>query len=169
MLKEIETRRSIRRFTQSPLTDSQLEQLLRAAMQAPSARNQQPWEFVVVKNRETFEKIVALHPYASPLMTAAAGIVICGDTRRELSPGYWVQDCSAATQNLLLEAVHMGLGAVWLGIYPRDDRVEGLAKLLKLPEHVLPLAVVAVGHPDEGVENKFVDRFDPDRIHKEMW
>ena len=169
MLKQLETRRSLRRFTNEPVSDQQLEQLLRAAMQAPSARNQQPWEFVVVKNKETFAKIQQIQPFSSPLQTADTAVVICGNTERELSPGYWVQDCAAATQNLLLEAVHLGLGAVWMGFYPREDRVEGLQALLNLPEHVLPLAVVAVGHPDEGVENKFVDRFDPDRIHCESW
>ena len=168
-MNEIYTRRSLRRFTGQPLTEKELEQLLRAAMQAPSAGNSQPWEFVVVKNKATFEKIIDIHPYATPLDTADAAIVVCGNTNRERFAGFWVQDCSAALQNLLLEAVTMNLGAVWLGIYPNEQRVTDLSALLNLPEGVIPLGIVAVGHPAEGQKNQFTDRFDPSRIHHEKW
>ena len=168
-MNEIFIRRSLRRFTDRPLSQQELEQLLRAAMQAPSAGNAQPWEFVVVKNKTTFEKIIEIHPYASPLNTADAAIVVCGNTNRERFAGFWVQDCSAALQNLLLEAVSLNLGAVWLGIHPIQQRVEDLAALLKLPEGVIPLGIVAVGHPAEGQNNQFTDRFDPSRIHYENW
>ena len=168
-MNEIYTRRSLRRFTNQPLSDKEIEQLLRAAMQAPSAGNCQPWEFIVVKNKSTFEKIIDIHPYATPLDTADAAIVVCGNTGRERFPGFWVQDCSAALQNLLLEAVSMDLGAVWLGIHPIQQRVEDLSALLGLPKEVIPLGIVAVGHPAAGQKNLFTDRFDPSRIHHEKW
>ena len=168
-MKEINNRRSIRRFAEKPLTDAQLEQLLRAAMQAPSAGNAQTWDFVVVKNKNTFVKIMNIHPYATPLQTADAAIVVCGNTNRERYDGFWVQDCSAAIENLLLKAVDLNLGAVWLGIYPLQERIDGLSTLLGLPAGVIPLGVIAVGHPAEGYENQFVDRFHPEYIHNEKW
>ncbi|MBP0962691.1 MAG: nitroreductase family protein [Oscillospiraceae bacterium] len=168
-MNELNIRRSIRRFTNEPVTDAQMEQLLRAAMQAPSAGNAQTWDFVVVKNKATFEKIIDIHPYATPLQTADAAIVVCGNTSRERYDGFWVQDCSAAMQNLLLKAVELGLGAVWLGIHPIAERVEGLAALLDLPKGVIPLGIAAVGHPANGQQNQFVDRFHPEYIHKEKW
>ena len=106
-MNELNIRRSIRRFTDKPVTEEQMEQLLRAAMQAPSAGNAQTWEFVVVKNKNTFVKIMNIHPYATPLQTADAAIVVCGNTNRERYDGFWVQDCSAAMQNLLLKAVEL--------------------------------------------------------------
>ena len=168
-MNELNIRRSIRRFTDKPVTEEQIEQLLRAAMQAPSAGNAQTWDFVVVKNKNTFVKIMNIHPYATPLQTADAAIVVCGNTNRERYDGFWVQDCSAAMQNLLLKAVELNLGAVWLGIYPIEERVQGLASLLNLPEGVIPMGIAAVGHPAEGHENQFVDRFHPEYIHKEKW
>jgi len=168
-MKEINNRRSIRRFAEKPVTDAQLEQLLRAAMQAPSAGNAQTWDFVVVKNKNTFVKIMNIHPYATPLQTADTAIVVCGNTNRERYDGFWVQDCSAAIENLLLKAVDLNLGAVWLGIYPLQERIDGLSTLLGLPAGVIPLGVIAVGHPAEGYENQFVDRFHPEYIHNEKW
>ena len=166
-MKEIFERRSVRKFTDEPLTDAQLEQLLRAAMRAPSAGNEQPWDFIVVKSKETMEKIRAFHIYSTPLDTAACAIVVCGDQKKERFPGYWVQDCSAATQNLLLEAVHLGLGAVWMGVYPMQDRVADCQKLFHLPEHVLPLGIIAVGHPAEAPAP--LDTYKPERVHMETW
>ncbi|MBR5558760.1 MAG: nitroreductase family protein [Oscillospiraceae bacterium] len=168
-MNEINIRRSIRRFTDKPLTDMQIEQLLKAAMQAPSAGNAQTWEFVVVKNKNTFLKIMNIHPYATPLQTADTAIVVCGNTRRERYDGFWVQDCSAAIQNLLLKAVSLNLGAVWLGIHPIQERVDALSALLELPKDIIPLGIVAVGHPAEGYENQYIDRFHPEYIHNEKW
>lgn len=160
-------RRSIRRFSEDNVSDEVVEKLLRAAMAAPSAGNQQPWEFIVVRDKSTFEKVMEFHPYSTPLKEANVAIVVCGDTTRERFAGYWVQDCSAATQNILLEAEHLGLGAVWLGVHPREERVNGLKDLLELPQSIIPLCIVAIGYPLE--QRGKVDRFDEAKIHYEKW
>jgi nitroreductase len=161
------TRRSIRAYTDEPVTEAQVERLLRAAMAAPSAGNQQPWQFVVVRERSGLAAITGFHPYARMLHTAPAAIVVCGDTRLEKWPQFWEQDCAAATQNLLIEAETLGLGAVWLGVHPLRERVEGMRGLLGLPDEVVAFAIVAVGHP---VERKPpADRFEAARVHREQW
>lgn len=166
-LEAIRTRRSIRRYTDEPVPDDVLAEILQAAMSAPSAGNQQPWQFVLVADRGLREAIANFHPYAQMVPQAPVAIVVCGDLRLESYQGYWVQDCSAATQNLLLAAHAKGLGAVWVGIYPVDDRVRRLQKLLALPTQVIPLAVVPVGMPAERVPA--ANRFDTTRIHRDRW
>lgn len=160
-------RKSIRRYTDEKVTDEQVENILRAAMAAPSAGNQQPWDFIVVRSNETRDKIMKVSPYATPLKTANVAIVVCGDSAKERFKGYWVQDCSAAIQNMLIKVEEIGLGAVWMGIYPEQDRVDGLKKIFNLPETVTPLAIISVGYPAE--ERSAVDRFNKDRIHNEIW
>ena len=166
-MQEIFTRRSVRRFTNEPVTAEQLERLLRAAMRAPSAGNEQPWEFVVLETRESLAATRAVHPYAAALDTAPCAVVVCGNMERETCPGYWVQDCSAAVENLLLEAVHLGLGAVWMGVYPSEKRVADCRALYALPENVVPLGIVALGHAAE--QPAPADTFAPERIHRERW
>jgi len=166
-MKEIFERRSIRRYTSEPVSEEQLTKLLKAAMAAPSAGNEQPWEFIVVRDRMLLNKIADVHPYASMLREAPLAVIICGDHKREKYNGFWVQDCSAATENLLIEAQSLGLGAVWLGVYPNENRVKDLKKLFNIPEHVTPLCVVAVGHPGERKEP--ADRYDSSRIHNDRW
>ncbi len=163
----ITTRRSIRRYTAEPISSDDIKDLLVAAMSAPSAQNEQPWQFVVIEGRETLAAIMNFHPYAKMLQEAPAAILVCGDTSLEKSPGYWVQDCSAATENLLLAANSKGLGAVWMGVYPRQERVDGMRLLFGLPDHVIPLSLVAVGHPAE--QKDPAQRFDPNRIHWNRW
>lgn len=167
MMKEIFSRRSVRKFTGEAVSPEQLEKLLRAAMCAPSAGNQQPWEFIVVRNRETMGKIQVFHPYSRPLDTAACAIVVCGDTTRQRYPGFWVQDCSAAIQNLLLESVHLGLGGVWMGVYPSQQRVQDCQELFRLPQQIIPLGIVALGYPDEQPQPR--ETYQPQRIHWESW
>lgn len=168
-MKEIFERRSIRKYTDQPISAEHEEKLLRAAMQAPSAGNEQPWEFIVVRNKETIEKMTEGHPYSTPLKGAALAMVVCGDVNKQkFNPyPYWVQDCSAAIQNLLLEAQHLGLGAVWMGVHPIKAREDELIRLFDLPEGIIPLAMLAFGHPAQTVEP--VDRFLPERVHKEQW
>lgn len=166
-MKEIFQRRSIRKYTDQPVSRSQLEDLLRAAMAAPTANNQQDWEFVIIDDRKLLNKIPSFHPYSKMLNQAPAAIAVCADLDQEASAGYWVQDCAAATQNILLQARHMGLGTCWLGIYPREERVEGLKELLGLPARVMPLALIAVGYPAE--EKGPSNRFNPDKIHINKW
>ncbi len=171
-MREIFERRSVRKFTEEPVSPQDLEKLLQAAMHAPSAGNEQPWDFLVIENRETMEKIMEFHIYSTPLKTAPMAIVVCGDESKQKYKDYWIQDCSAATQNLLLEAVHLGLGAVWMGVFPMEDRVKAAKELFQLPESVIPLGIIALGHPVNvtGAENKTVEgRFKEERIHRETW
>ncbi len=166
-MEAILRRRSIREFTSETITEHELTQLLRAAMYAPSAGNERPWEFVVITDRGILAKIPKIHPHSRMLERAPAAILVCGDPTKQKYDGYWVQDCSAATQNILIAGTAMGLGTVWLGVYPLKDRVAGLQRLLNIPDHVIPMAIVAVGRP---AENKDIpDRYDKSRIHKDHW
>jgi nitroreductase len=166
-LEAIHTRRSIRLYTPQPVPDELIDQLLRAAMSAPSAGNQQPWQFVVIRQRQTLDKIPTFHPHSEMVKQACVAILVCGDTRLEKNVGFWVQDCSAATQNLLLAAHALGLGAVWVGVYPREERVSEFRKLLGIPEEVIPFALVPVGYPAE--IKPPANRYDPARIHRDRW
>jgi nitroreductase len=161
------TRRSVRRFDPKPVPAELIETMLRAAMQAPSAANAQPWHFVVITDRLMLEKVTEFHPAAESLHQATVAILICGDSQLEKRPDRWIMDCSAATQNILLAAHANELGAVWLGIHPDPIRIDGMRRLVKLPQHVHPLSLVAVGYPAQ--EMQAVDRFHPDRIHYETW
>ena len=163
----IMTRRSVRKFTSGEVGDDLVEKLLRAAMQAPSANNGQPWHFIVIRNRAILDEIPSFHPFAQMVKQAPLAILVCADTRDARSPDYWVLDCSAATENLLLAAHALDLGAVWLGIHPRQERMEKIIPLVKLPEGVKPLALVAIGIPAE--HHPFADRFKPERIHHDTW
>ncbi|HUT32495.1 MAG TPA: nitroreductase family protein [Planctomycetota bacterium] len=168
VLEFIQKRRSIRQYQKgAEVSDAQVETLLRAAMSAPSAGNQQAWAFIVVRDRARLEAVMTVHPYASMLGTATLAIVVCGDLSSQQYPGYWVQDCAAATQNLLLAAANLGLGACWCGVHPRPEREEGCRKLFSLPEHVVPFAVIAVGVPAE--QKAPADYYDAARIHHETW
>jgi nitroreductase len=163
----VRARRSIRAYTAEPVSDEHVERLLRAAMAAPSAGNQQPWSFVVVTDHATLAAIPTVHPYSRMLEHAPLAIIVCAVEQARRWPQYRDQDCSAAVENILIEAVLLGLGAVWLGVYPLDERVQGLRRLLGIPDDVIPFAVVPVGHPAESKEP--ADRFDPERIHRERW
>ena len=166
-LEAIMTRRSVRGYTGAEVSDKDVEALLRAAMTAPSAGNQQPWHFVVIRRRSTMERIMGVHPYAAMLAEAPVCIAVLGDLSLERHEGYWVQDTSAATQNLLLAAHALGLGAVWLGVHPLADRQAGLREILGFPDGVRCLSLVAVGHPSE--QPGSADRYQPGRIHRESW
>lgn len=167
VLTAIMTRRSIRTFDERPIPEELCEKLLRAAMAAPSARNAQPWQFIVIDHRATLMEIATRFPNAQPARTAPLGILVCGDLSLELSKGYWVIDCAAAAQNILLAAHGLGLGALWTGVYPRENRVEGLRDIFEIPEHVVPHSLVLVGYPAESPEP--LDRFDVKRIHRNRW
>ena len=166
-LEAIRTRRSIREYQDKPIPEELVTQLLAAAMAAPSARNQQPWEFVTITDQQILGKIPAINPYAQMAVVAPLAILVCGNLKIETSPGYWVVDCSAATQNLLLCAHALGLGAVWTGTYPNEDRMDGYTELLDLPEYVIPHSMVFIGYPIEQPPTQ--DRFKPERIHSNGW
>jgi len=136
-------------------------------MYAPSARNEQPWHFIVINNRELMNRIMKVHPYASMLAEANVAILVCGDEKLEKSKGYWPVDCAAATQNLLLAAYSLGLGAVWLGVYPRKERQDGIREIFRLPAHVHPFSLISVGYPAEAKD--IPDRFKEERIRWNNW
>ena len=167
LFEALYTRRSIRSFTDAPVAEADLETLLRAAMAAPSAGNAQPWHFVAVTDRALLDAIPGIHPYAAMCKTAQAAVIVCAELALEKYPGNWVLDCAAATQNLMLAARGLGIGSVWCGLYPQQERMTAMAGLLRLPEGVAPHALVVLGHPAQ--EFKKIDRFKPERIHRNGW
>ena len=166
MLDTILDRRSIRRYTSEPVTPEQFKTLLTCAMMAPSAVNKQPWHFVVITDRAVLDSLRAAHPYAGMLRTAPACIAVCAVEDPSL-PGYYMQDCAAATMNILLAAREMGLGTCWMGVAPRKERMDAVAGVLGLPENVLPFNLIAVGHPAESPARP--DRYREDRVHHDRW
>jgi nitroreductase len=160
-------RRSIRAYTSEPVGDETVRKLLEAAMAAPSAAARDPWRFIVVKNRKTLGKIADALPFGMMLASAALGIVVCGDLEathdKQLS--YLLQDCAAAIENLLLCAHALGLGACWLGVHPREQRVESLREIFRLEKKMIPVACIAIGHPAETKEPR--TRFNPDYVRFE--
>jgi nitroreductase len=167
-LEAIRTRRSIRAYTRQPVSPAAVESLLRAAMSAPSAMDQRPWQFVVVTDRAKLDGLTAILPGGQMLQQAPLAIVFCGDPTRETKlQGYWMQDCSAATENLLLAAHAQGLGAVWIGVYPAEGQVRGVRERLGIPAAVVPFSIVALGHPAEKLPPE--DRYDRARVHANDW
>lgn len=166
-IQAIKTRRSIREYTDKPVSDKLVKVLLEAAMCAPSAGNEQPWHFIVIRDRWILDEITRIHPYAIMVKKASLAVLVCGDIRLEKHKGFWVQDCAAATENMLIAANAKGLGAVWLGIYPRKERVEGIQNLLKLPKQVIPFALIPLGYPVTRLLGS--ERFDESRIHENRW
>lgn len=170
VLEVIHSRRSVRNYTDEPVTPEQLETLLRAGMAAPTARNTQPWAFVVVTERERLSALAEQLPYGKMLAKAGAAIVVCGDMERAM-PGVardmWVLDCTAASQNILLAAEGIGLGAVWVGIHPIPENIATVRRLLDLPETVHPLNVISIGHPLGFEQPK--RKYDERKIHREAW
>ncbi len=166
-LEAIMTRSSVRSYTSQKVEQDKVDKLLKAAMAAPTAGNKQPWEFVVITEREILDAIPTIISAAQMAKKSQLAIAICGLPSKSF-PGalseYWVQDCSAATENMLIAANAMGLGAVWCGAYPdKDGRVEKLQNLLNLPEGVLPLNVVVIGYPDSPIKVK--DKWKPENVH----
>jgi nitroreductase len=166
-MKIILGRRSIRKFTGETIPDEDVKKILEAAMAAPSACNQQPWHFIVVRDKKTHDRIMEIQPYTKMLGEAALSIIVCADPDLQTCPGFWVQDVSAATQNILLSVEALGYGATWCGIYPNDDRAWEIKKLLELPKQVIPLNVIAIGVPDE--EKPPSNRYNEERVHHEKW
>lgn len=166
-IEAIMTRRSIRRYSDEPIDDHLMERLIRAAMAAPSAGNQQPWHLVVIRERDRLSRMAEIHEHAKMASGAAAAVVVCSETVGLKHPGYWQQDCAAAVENLLLAAHASGLGAVWCGIYPKEHRAAAFRADLELPEGIEPLALVVMGSPAE--EKPPSERYAPARVHRERW
>lgn len=161
------TRRAVREYTPEPVTNAEIETILKAAMHAPSACNQQPWHFIVITRREQLDAIASVHPYAQMLKQAPLAVVVCGDLTLETCPGNWAIECSAAMENLLLAAHATGLGGVWVGIHPNEERVKDFRRVLGLPAYAMPLALAALGHPAAPLP--VANRFNPERIHHNAW
>lgn len=168
MIDVILTRRSIRKYTDEPVNDGMLKDILEAAMSAPSAGNEQPWHFMIIRERSKLEEIIKYHPHALMLKNAPAAILVCADKNEDkFGIPYWAVDCAAATENLLLAAHFLGLGAVWLGVYPREERCAALRKVFAMPENIIPFSLVALGFPAE--EKPPANRYRENRIHWENW
>ena len=165
LIQTIFGRRSIRRYTDELVSEINIQTLLEAAMAAPSASNRKPWHFVLIDDREVLDRLADVHPYGKMLTHAPLCIAVCGD--KAISDRFWVQDCSAATENLLLAATALGLGAVWLGVHPNEERSVAIREILGLPVDVPPLNLIAIGHPDE--EKAARTQYDRTRVHRGRW
>ncbi|MDE5856900.1 MAG: nitroreductase family protein, partial [Muribaculaceae bacterium] len=165
VIDNIMTRTSIRKFTNQPIGADTLTSLVKAGMAAPTAVNKQPWSFIVVTEREVLDSLMNVHPYSN-LATATAAIVVCGEMEKALDGfgrDYWIQDCSAATENILLAAHAYGLGAVWCGVYPNPNVVPGVKRVLSIPGAVTPLSLITLGHPADNPAPK--DKWNPENVH----
>lgn len=171
VLHNILNRKSVRSYTDRKVSRAQLDTLTRAAMAAPTGRDMRPWKFVTIDDKKVLVRLAEKLPRAKMLTEANAAIVVCGDlgiTDDQGKPSVnWTLDCSAATENLLLQAESMGLGAVWIGVYPYEDRMPGVSEVLGLPDHIKPLNVVAVGYPKGNPQPK--DKYDAGNIHYNQW
>ncbi|TVQ21639.1 MAG: nitroreductase family protein [Spirochaetaceae bacterium] len=161
------TRRSVRKFQERPVADDTVEKIVTAAMHAPSAVNKQPWHFVLIDDPGLLSEIPSFHPFAKMAASAPIAILVCADPELAHGPGYIPQDCAAATQNILIAAHAMGLGAVWCGVYSQPEREAGFRRLLSLPESIVPFSLVVIGYPAE--QPAQADRFQADRIHRNRW
>jgi nitroreductase len=161
------SRRSIRRFTHEKIDEAQVRALLSAGMCAPSADDERPWHFVVVTDPSIRLTLSQVSAYTYVVKDSPVAILVCGDESLQKQHGCWMLDCSAATENILLEANLIGLGAVWLGIYPVEGRIQKVRIVTGAPQHVVPFSIVAVGHP---AERKYpISRYDECRVHYEQW
>ncbi|MFW6061936.1 MAG: nitroreductase family protein [Planctomycetota bacterium] len=163
----LRNRRSIRKYTDKPVDDEVIRNILELTMTAPSAGDQRPWHFIVIRDREKLEALSHEHPYASMAKHAPVAILVCADLQLLKYENFWVQDCAAATENLLLAATAEGLGSTWVGVYPVEDRRALLRRLCELPDHVEPFALVPLGHPAE--RKGPAERYNDLRVHKEVW
>ena len=157
-------RRSVRKFTEEPVSDEMIQELLHAAMSGPSACNKRPWAFYVVTNPEKLEELKGASRFTK--MSAKLAIIVCGDLEKALPmemANYWIQDCSAAIENILLRVTDLGLGAVWCGIYPQERAAERVKEILNLGDNLVPLSQLWIGYPDESRTPR--DWFNPECVH----
>ena len=167
-MEEIFNRRSVRKFQDRPLEDEKIDKLLHAAMQAPSAGNQQPWEFIVVTDKEVLSQLSLMTPYSKPAGSSAVTFILLANCKDLRHPTFWQQDMSAAMENILLEAVHLELGAVWMGVATNESAEKYLNEMYHFPEYIKPFALVSAGYPDNQ-KNDFVDRYRPEKVHYETF
>ena len=164
-INNIMTRTSIRQYTDEPVSKENIETMLRAGMAAPTAVNRQPWHFIVITNRDKLNALATANRGTSMAAKAPLAIVVCGDMEKAMpgtGQGFWVQDCSAATENILLAANALGLGAVWTGLYPNEERAKAVREVVKAPENIVPLCTIVIGHPAEQPQPK--DKWKPENV-----
>lgn len=164
-LEPIFKRRSIRKYSAELVDEQDIEKILKAAMSAPSASNRKPWQFIVVTQRQKLDALAKAHPYGKMLYEAPLCIVVCGEP--ETSPPSWVQDCSLASENLLLAVAALDLGAVWLGVHPRQERIDFVRKTFDIPDNIVPLNLISIGHPAETKGPR--TQYDEVRVHHDHW
>lgn len=163
----IKIRRSIREYSNQEVEDEKIDKILKAGMQAPGSRlKAEPWEFIVVRNKDTLKEIGKTKPRVANCNVA---IILVANIERSFYKKVWQQDMGAACENMLLEACNLGLGALWNGVAPMEDRMKPIAELFNLPENVKPFSIISIGYPADGLENKFMDKYDPERIHYEEY
>lgn len=160
-------RRSIRRYATGQIDENDIAQILRAGMAAPSAGNEQPWHFIIVRNKENLRQLSEAHPYAEMVKSAYLAILVCADMGEVKHRDFWPQDCAAATENMLLAIHGLGLGGVWIGVYPREARIAEIRRIILLPERIIPFSLLPVGIPAE--KKPPGNRFTTDRLHEEHW
>ena len=166
-IEALMTRHSAREFSSKPVSKKDIEEILKAAMQAPSARDSRPWHFIAIQERKMLDKLPEGLPYAQMCKTAQAAILVCAKLDEEKSPGYWPQDCSNAAMSILLAAHAKGLGAVWTAIYNKEDRLKFAKEVFSLPENVMPLCLIPLGYAAKKESPK--NKFDEKKMHWEKW
>ncbi|SCH08008.1 nitroreductase family protein [Romboutsia sp. 1001713B170207_170306_H8] len=167
MLEVIRNRRSIRKYNNKKVEEEKVKEILKAAMQAPSSKNSSPWEFIIVDDKNLIENLSKTHHRAKHINGSQVCIVVLGNKERFIKAGKWIQDLGACTQNLLLEAVNQGLASCWVGVFPKNKRVEYVRSILNLPNKFVPYALIPLGYSDEKVE--FIDKFDESKIHRNLY
>lgn len=167
LFEAIHGRRSIRRFSTGTVDDATVTRILAAAMAAPSAGNEQPWHFIVIRNRATLAALSAAHPYAEMVQHAACAVLVCAEMKKVKHHDYWPADCAAATENILLATHASGLGSVWVGVYPREARMQEILRVVALPDDVIPYALLPIGIPGETKGPD--DRYKTERVHEDRW
>jgi nitroreductase len=166
-MNSIFSRRSIRKYLPKPVTHDLIENILKAGMNAPSAGDEQPWYFIIIDKHNLLQKISEIHPYAKMLKDAPVAILVCGDLKVLKFKDLWVQDCSAASENMLLAAHDLGLGAVWIGVYPTEILVKEVRDILNIPQHIEPFSIIGMGYPAEEKTGRL--RYDKSKVHNNGW
>jgi nitroreductase len=160
-------RHSVRSYSAEQIGNGTIEKILHAAMSAPSAMGSQPWHFIVISSRDSMNAVAKIHPYAQMLSLAQCAILVCGDVDAEILPDFFQQNCAAATENILIAATDLGLGSVWVGLYPNEKYRRDFRKQFKLPDNIEPFALVSLGFPNHAAVPS--NRFDASRVHLNEW
>jgi len=169
-MEEIFKRRSIRKYRDGEIEDEKIDKLLKAAMQAPGSRmNKEPWEFIVVKNIDTIRKLGQMDINSKPLLGASLAIVLIANMNNSHFKHAWQQDMAASATTLLLEASYLDLGAVWINVAPKEERMNYVRELFGLDENLRPFNIISIGYPGDGEENRFIDKYHEERIHYEKY